>query len=156
MLPLSWLSPRLQGLKASLARREALGVLRIRLDYPFRLLEKTHHLPTHMRTGAEIHQAHDLLLFRPSGKQGSCEERSCVCRAGVLPMLEQWPRDWQRCTERPHPLTPGPSLLPLPLLLLHRISPRSSPRWLSKLPFVPILTILFKAVRRTRSRCTAH
>lgn len=80
MLPLSWLSPRLQGLKASLARREALGVLRIRLDYPFRLLEKTHHLPTHMRTGAEIHQAHDLLLFRPSGKQGSCEERSCVCR----------------------------------------------------------------------------
>lgn len=79
----SWLSPdpgRQRNFKncgAHCAGSKILEVMRIRLDCSFPLLENIHHLPIHVRTGAEIHQAHDLLseeCLRPSGKQGGWEE----------------------------------------------------------------------------------
>lgn len=65
-------------------KRRGLGYLENYIRLSIELAgEKSHHLPIHVRTWPEIHQARDLLLdqcFRPSGKQGSCEEPSCDCR----------------------------------------------------------------------------
>lgn len=109
-----------QRLKAHPARREALGVLRIRLDCSFTLLEKTHHLPIHGKTGPEIHQAHDLLLnrcFRPSGKPGSCEEPACICGGVCTPE--------HSCPLRPDPVS---------FLCFPHLSPGSSSGGLSNPP----------------------
>lgn len=70
-------SPLIQGLQTFSCKKRASCVLRIGLDCLVESREKTHHLTICMRTGAEIHQAHDLVseeCSRPQGKQGSCEE----------------------------------------------------------------------------------
>lgn len=135
LLPLSLsLSAYPESRSSMVSRREALGVLRIRLDCSFKLLEKTHHLPVHVKTGPETHQAHDLLLNRVSGHLG----REDVARSRPV-----------SAGERARPRTTVPSG-PVSLLCLPHASPprpRSS-RGPSNHPWRQVpAPMLFKAIR---------